>query len=433
MMIFKRFRVRNLVDDSIYYPIGDGDHGSIKPEMYQEDGIPYIRVQNLNWNGQISLKGMVFISDDVNNANAKSILKPNDILIAKTGATIGKLGLITDEIGIANTTSSVGKVTVDSSRFSSKYILYCFQTKNFNDQLWLEASQKSAQPGFNIDDLVDFEISAPEKLEDQISIVEYLDKKTTEIDTIIAKKEKLLELLEEKKKAIINEAVTKGLTPNAKMKDSGIEWIGDIPKHWKMKPLGFLGSCQNGVSKGSDYFGEGFPFVNYGDIYKNHVLPEYVEGLAKSTDEDREIYSVLKGDVFFTRTSETIEEIGIASTCLRTIENAVFSGFTIRFRPNNSSELFPAFSKYFFRSNYVRVSLVKEMNLVTRASLSQTLLKSLKVLLPPIEEQENISIKLDKIFNNIDLSKGKISLQIEKLKEYRQSLISEAVTGKLNI
>ena len=99
--------------------------------------------------------------------------------------------------------------------------------------------------------------------------------------------------------------------------------------------------------------------------------------MANSTEEDRISYSVEKGDVFFTRTSETIEEIGIASTCLETIPNAVFSGFTIRFRPDLNSSLFEGFSKYFFRSNYVRISFTKEMNLVTRASLSQTLLKSL--------------------------------------------------------
>ncbi|MDM1408231.1 restriction endonuclease subunit S [Myroides sp. DF42-4-2] len=269
--------------------------------------------------------------------------------------------------------------------------------------------------------------------ETQIHIAKFLDKKTAEIDAIIEKKENLLLLLEEKKKAIINEAVTKGINPNAPMKDSGIEWIGEIPEHWEVKPLGYLGSCQNGVSKGGDYFGEGHPFVNYGDIYKNYELPTTVEGLAKSSEEDREAYSVLYGDVFFTRTSETIEEIGIASTCLKTIENAVFSGFTIRFRPYSLEELYPEYSKYFFRSNYIRVSLVKEMNLVTRASLSQTLLKSLKVILPPYEEQKSIVLYFQNKFQTIDKAKEKIDVQINKLKEYRQSLISEAVTGKIDI
>ena len=268
---------------------------------------------------------------------------------------------------------------------------------------------------------------------EQTKIADFLDRKTAQIDTIIEKKQKLLQLLEEKKKSVINEAVTKGLNPDVPMKDSGIEWIGDIPESWEISKLGYLGSFQNGVSKGGDYFGTGYPFVNYGDIYKNFSLPLKVEALANSTEEDRISYSVEKGDVFFTRTSETIEEIGIASTCLETIPNAVFSGFTIRFRPDLKSSLFEGFSKYFFRSNYVRISFTKEMNLVTRASLSQTLLKSLTIFLPSLEEQKSIAKYLDNYEKKFFEVSQKLNFQIEKLKEYRQSIISEAVTGKIAV
>jgi type I restriction enzyme S subunit len=311
-----------------------------------------------------------------------------------------------------------------------KYYYYYYYYLQFVTQFYKRPDTNGAKIMNN--EMANIHALIPPK-ETQIRIVEFLDKKTGEIDAIIEKKDNLLLLLEEKKKAIINEAVTKGIDLNAPMKNSEIEWIGEIPEHWEIKPLGYLSSCQNGVSKGGDYFGEGYPFVNYGDIYKNYELPTKVEGLVKSSEEDREAYSVLYGDVFFTRTSETIEEIGIASTCLRTIENAVFSGFTIRFRPFSLQELHPEYSKYFFRSNYVRVSLVKEMNLVTRASLSQTLLKSLKVILPPYEEQKNIVLYFQSLFQIIDKAKEKIDVQINKLKEYRQSLISEAVTGKIDI
>jgi len=315
-------------------------------------------------------------------------------------------------------------------KLNSRFLYYYIAENFFHDVYKLSA--KNTVDSLRRPMFENFPVAVPPK-ETQDRIAVFLDEKTAEIDSIITKKERLVELLEEKKNTLLNEAVTKGLNSNISMKNSGIEWIGEIPYHWNLKPLGFLGSCQNGVSKSGDYFGEGYPFVNYVDIYKNYELPKSVDGLAQSTKEDREVYSVLKGDVFFTRTSETIDEIGIASTCLQTIKNAVFSGFTIRFRPNDLEELFPGFSKYFFRSNYVRVSLIKEMNLVTRASLSQTLLKSLIVLLPPIDEQKNISFELDKVFNKIELLKDKISLQIEKLQEYRQSLISETVTGKLDI
>lgn len=312
----------------------------------------------------------------------------------------------------------------------SRFLFYYISENFYHDVYKLSA--KNTVDSLRLPMFENFPVAVPPQ-ETQIKIATFLDHKTAEIDTIIAKKENLLLLLEEKKKAIINEAVTRGLNPNTKFKDSGIEWIGEIPENWEMKSLGYVGSCQNGVSKGGEYFGTGCPFVNYGDIYKNYSLPETVEGLANSTSEDKENYSVQEGDVFFTRTSETIEEIGMASTCLKTIENAVFSGFTIRFRPENNRTLLTNFSKYLFRSYYVRTSLVKEMNLVTRASLSQSVLKSLNIVIPPLQEQQLISDYLDNQFETTDLLKSKLNIQVEKLKEYRQSLISEAVTGKISI
>jgi type I restriction enzyme S subunit len=163
------------------------------------------------------------------------------------------------------------------------------------------------------------------------------------------------------------------------MKDSGIEWLGEIPEHWTQTPLRYIGRLQNGISKGGDYFGSGFPFVNYSDIYKNGTLPLHVKGLAKSNKEDQHIYSVRTGDVFFTRTSETIDDIGMASTCVKTIDNAIFSGFTIRFR-QLKRVLDENFSKYYFRTGNAQAFFEEQLNLVTRASLGQDILKQLPVL-----------------------------------------------------
>jgi len=269
-------------------------------------------------------------------------------------------------------------------------------------------------------------------LEEQTAIANYLDRKTAEIDALITQKQRLIELYQEEKTAIINQAVTQGIDPNTKLKDSGIDWLGEIPKHWGVKRLRYIGNCQNGISQSADYFGQGFPFVSYGDVYKNIVLPKNVDGLANSTESDRKNYSVLKGDVFFTRTSETIEEIGIASTCLETIKNAVFSGFLIRFR-TSSNDLFDGFSKYYFRASIHRRFFVKEMNLVTRASLSQELLKKLPVLLPPIQEQIEINKYIETETSCIDAKIAKTQRIIELQKEYRSALISEVVTGKIKV
>ncbi|WP_270899231.1 restriction endonuclease subunit S [Bacteroides xylanisolvens] len=214
-------------------------------------------------------------------------------------------------------------------------------------------------------------------------------------------------------------------------KDSETQWLGKIPSHWGCVRLKNLGTCQNGVSKGGDYFGEGFPFVSYSDAYKNIVLPTKVQGLAKSTEDDRIAYSVEKGDVLFTRTSESIDEIGFASTCLETIKDSVFAGFLIRFRPNTCS-IIPEYYKYYFRSMHLRKFFTKEMNIVTRASLSQQLLGQLKVLIPSIEEQRCISMYLDRKCDKLDEWLDKKQKEVEHLKELRQRVIADAVTQGLN-
>ena len=293
-------------------------------------------------------------------------------------------------------------------------------------------STSSTQENLNLNKIKNLFFYIPNSIEEQTKIINYLDQKTTQIDHLISKKEQFIQLLEEERVAVINQAVTKGLDPNVSMKDSGIEWLGEIPEHWEVKKLRFIGNCQNGISAGAEYFGTGYPFVSYGDVYKNEILPISVNGLAQSNEKEQLHYSIDEGDVLFTRTSETIEEIGISSICFQKIHKAVFAGFLIRFRPNEGT-LNKNFSKYFFRSKIPRTFFVKEMNLVTRASLSQELLKRLPILLPSIDEQKNIGEFLNKKTNDIDDIVGKTRKEIELLKEYKTALISEVVTGKVDV
>ncbi len=266
----------------------------------------------------------------------------------------------------------------------------------------------------------------------QQKIADYLDQKCEKIDSTIKKQEILIEKLKEYKQSLITETVTKGLNPNVKMKDSGVEWIGEVPNHWKICRLRNLGNVQNGISKSGEYFGHGEPFVSYGDVYKNYKLPVKVTGLIDSTEDEKKNYSVEKGDVFFTRTSEVINEIGISSVCEKTIKNATFAGFLIRFRPIYEI-INIKYSMYYFRSEHQRTYFTKQMNLVTRASLSQDLLKSMLVLLPTEKEQQEIADYLDKKCESIDKAIEQKQKVIEKLTEYKKSLIYEVVTGKKEV
>ena len=274
----------------------------------------------------------------------------------------------------------------------------------------------------------------------QQRIASYLDKKYSKIEETIQKKQQVIEKLKAYKQSLITEVVTgKIKIQNGKVcgkyesyKDSGVEYLGKIPSNWNAKRLRYIGKCQNGISKGGEFFGSGYPFVSYGDVYNNLTLPETVSGLIESTPEEQENYSVMAGDIFFTRTSETIEEVGFTSVCLKTIEKATFAGFVIRVRPF-TDELIPDYSKYYFSSDAHRRFFVKEMNLVTRASLSQDLLKRLPVLIPSKDEQKEIADYLDKKCTAIDTAIEQKQNLIEKLTEYKKSLIYECVTGKKEI
>ena len=271
-------------------------------------------------------------------------------------------------------------------------------------------------------------------LPEQHLISAYLDRQCTLIDSVIEKTKASIEEYKKLRQAVITQAVTKGVRGDRAMKDSGIEWIGEIPEEWKTSKIRYIGTLQNGISKGGDFFGEGFPFVSYGDVYKNFELPKYVAGLVRTSDKERQIYSVEKGDIFFTRTSETIEEVGFSAVCTRTIDNATFAGFVIRLRPYKVDGIIcTVFAKYYFRGEQIRKYLVKEMNLVTRASLGQGLLNAMSVLIPPIAEQQEIAAYLDQKCVEIDSLITKKEQFLTELDSYKKSLIYEYVTGKKEV
>lgn len=280
--------------------------------------------------------------------------------------------------------------------------------------------------------LMNFPLVYP-SLQEQEKIAGFLDKLCVEIDNVLEKTRASIDEYKQLKQSVITQVVTKGIRPNRPMKDSGIEWIGEIPEDWRIKRLRYIGNCQNGISKGAEAFGSGYPFISYSNVYRNFVLPKIATEFIETTKEERELYSVQVGDVFFTRTSETIEEIGFSSVCEKTIPNATFAGFLIRFRPYNTKEIIPKYSKYYFRANIHRAFFVKEMNLVTRASLGQGLLKRLPVILPNIQEQEEIADYLDIKCAEIDKLIEKKEQLVTELETYKKSLIYEYVTGKKEV
>lgn len=200
-------KITHILDYSHPYPIGDGDHGSIKSTEYKDEGIPFIRVQNLGFATELNLENIVYISESQNETIKNSSLFPGDVLFAKTGATIGKVGIVPKEIQIANTTSHVGKITV-SRDINSKFVFYVLASYVGYKQFWDIAAQKSTRPELSIDEIKTIHVLLPQTIEEQIEIVAYLDAKCIQIDGAIQNKKEQLVTLDEYKKSLIYEYVT---------------------------------------------------------------------------------------------------------------------------------------------------------------------------------------------------------------------------------
>lgn len=202
------YKLSHILDFNHPYPLGDGDHGSIKANDYITSGIPLLRVQNLGYAEPIKKENMVYISAKQNETIKNSTLRPNDILFAKTGATIGKTAIITEEMPIANTTSHIGKITVDTNKFYPKYIYYVISSEVGNFQLWSIAGKKATRPEVGLDEVRYIKFLVPKSIEEQQQIAKYLDGKCSKIDQAIQRSNKIIQKLEEYKKSLIYNAVT---------------------------------------------------------------------------------------------------------------------------------------------------------------------------------------------------------------------------------
>lgn len=389
-----------------------------------ERSYPYVSTKDVNLNTKtVNYDSGMRI--DMNNRKFR-IANPGDTILCIEGGSAGKkMAQINQKICFVNKLCAMHAEKDILDDWINLYV----QSDSFAKEFSLNMSGMIG--GVSLFDLKNFSIVVP-PLNEQKLISKFLKEKTSKLDEAIKSAKNEIDLLNQLKRNIIRKTVTKGLEQNPNLKYSGVDWIGKIPQNWAVKKLRYLGTLQNGISKDGGSFGSGYPFVSYGDVYNNFVLPTQVDGLVESTSSERKLFSVEKGDIFFTRTSETAEEIGLVSTCFESIENATFAGFLIRFRPA-SNTLDRNFSKYYFISDILRKFFVKEMMVVTRASLGQNLLKNLSVVLPPLETQKEIANYLDNTIGEIDKIISTLESAILISKDTKKSLIYEYVTGKKRV
>ena len=267
---------------------------------------------------------------------------------------------------------------------------------------------------------------------DQQKIVAFLDTETTRIDNLIAKQEKLIELLEEQRKSIISHAVTKGLNPNAPMKDSGVEWLGEVPEHWMTPSSKHLLEIPitDGPHETPNFVDDGVPFISAEAISKGKIDFDKKRGYI--TPELNAIYSKKYSpkieDIYMVKSGATTGKVAMVGT---TEEFNIWSPLAV-FRCNKNKVL-PKFLLAVFNSSHFYDALVLNWSYGTQQNIGMGVLSNIEIPCPPLKEQAEIIQHLDAQNTKFDKLISTQSQLIEKLKEYRASIISHAVTGKIDV
>jgi len=200
-----------------------------------------------------------------------------------------------------------------------------------------------------------------------------------------------------------------------------------LPSGWTLKPVGDLLKFKNGLNKGKAFFGYGTPIVNYMDVFKHVGLRRSdVQGMVDVTNAEKQAFSARKGDVLFTRTSETPEEVGISTVLLDDIEDAVFSGFVLRGRPAND-RLTPEFAQYCFDSRFVRGQIVSSATYTTRALTNGRILSSVKV---PLPEDPNEQQAIAAALSDADGVVAELERVIAKKRLIKQGAMQDLLTAR---
>ena len=344
------------------------------------------------------------------------------IVIGRKGS-YGKVNWTKEACFASDTTFFVDETTTQQYL---RWLFYVFQTLNLD-----KGTDEAAVPGLNRDDAYERKIFVP-PLPEQRAIADYLDRETAKIDALIAEKEHLLSLLAEKRRTLITQAVTRGLNPDVPMRDSGVEWLGEIPRHWEISRLKMLGQIRTGITKGRNLGNREtvtLPYLrvanvqdgylNLSDVAKIEVLPE--EALT---------YRLEKGDVLMNEGGDA-DKLGRGTVWSGSLDPCLHQNhvFAVRCFHVESTWLATVigsdYAKFYFES--------RSKQSTNLASISSTNIQELPVVMPPQEERLVIVKYLEEQISKLDDLRTIAKRAIELLQERRAALISAAVTGQIRV
>ena len=377
----------------------------------------------------VTKQGIVPQLESAANGDNRKLIKKNDFVINSRSDRRGACGISEYE----GSCSLINTVLAPKNNMVNQYYNYLFKTELFADEFYKWGN------GI-VDDLWSTKWSSMKNimvpfppLKEQRMIADYLDIKCTQIDTIVAKEQSVIEKLQEYKRAIITNAVVKGLDLTVEMADSGIEWIDSIPNHWKINRLIFSAYIRARLGwkglKADEYTSEGHPFLSAVNIQNDKLVWEDLNFINDNRyDESPEIKLEL-GDLLLVKDGAGIGKCAIVDQLpYGTATTNSSLGVITPYSEFNSMYLY-----YFFESAIFQNYISRIKNGMGVPHLTQGNLKNIMVVIPPYCEQEAIVAYLDDKCSNLDSIILKKQTLIDKLIEYKKSLIYEVVTGKKEV
>ncbi|WP_419583616.1 restriction endonuclease subunit S [Thiolapillus sp.] len=357
-------------------------------------------------------------------------IRKGDLVIHAMDAFAGAIG-VSDSEGKATPVyaACVGRGEFKTNNQYFAYLLRFISKAGYI--LALAKGIRERSTDFRFNDFGKLLLPLPPKAE-QDRIANFLDRKTAEIDEAIAKKLRLIELLKEQKAILINQAVTKGLNPDAPMRDSGVEWIGEVPKHWEIKRLGFLAKMLQTGPFGSqlhqeDYIEDGIPVINPSQLSNGKIVPDSKTTVSEKTARRLHRHMTMVGDIIFARRGE----MGRCGLTTQGHEGYICGTGSILFRPNKLAD--SVFLTIALGSDFIRRFLQFVSVGATMDNLNTSILSKVPIPIPPKEEQLRIIDAVVQIQAEHQEVAKTLQIGINQLYEFKQSAIASVVTGKIKL
>ncbi|WP_323081266.1 restriction endonuclease subunit S [Klebsiella variicola] len=401
---------------------------TITKEHLQDEGIPCVNYGEVHskygFEVDPEIHTLKCVSDKYLKDNSSSLLAKGDIVFADTSEDIDGSGnftqLVTDTVTFAGYHTIIAR---PFERENSRFYAYLLDCKELRSQV------RHAVKGvkvFSITQAIlrNLSIWLPSK-DEQAKIAAFLDHETAKIDKLIEKQQQLIEFLKEKRQAVISHAVTKGLNPDVPMKDSGVEWLGEVPEHWKLIKFSHCVSIRSGQVDPRK-----FPYCDYWLIAPNHIVSG--EGriinleTAKDQGADSGKYLCRTGEVIYSKIRPAL-----VKACLSPSDTVLCS-----------ADMYPMTSYNGLTNNFLLLYLlsdvftrfaVNQADRVAMPKINRESLSDCKIPVPPIDEQEKICSHAREALEKLDVLLQKSQLTIEIFQERRTALISAAVTGKIDV